>query len=91
MVKNATNADVRNPRVKMRISLRFTFWSKPKTININAPEIAGIANKNANLEPSFRLKPKMSAPVIKTPDLEAPGKKAKIWKKIQMRWCNYTN
>ena len=78
ILKNATNADMRNPRIKMRISSRFTFWSKPKTININAPEIAGIANKNANLEPSLRLKPRMSAPVIKTPDLEAPGKKAKI-------------
>ena len=78
MLKNATNADIRNPRIKMRISLRLTFWSKPETININAPEIAGIANKNANLEPSLRLKPKISAPVIKIPDLEAPGKKAKI-------------
>ena len=78
MLKNATNADIRNPRIKMRISLRFRLWSKPKTININAPDIAGIANKNANLEPSLRFKPKMSAPVIKTPDLEAPGKKAKI-------------
>ena len=77
MLKNATNADTTNPRIKMRMSLKFTFWSKPKIININAPEIAGIANKNANLEPSLRLKPKMSAPVIKTPDLEAPGKIAK--------------